>query len=205
MRPVIEAIPAVYAATRFRSTLEARWASFFDALGVRWEYEPASFIIPARKHAYTPDFRLPELEIIIEVKPCPVTDRDLVEKYEAYGPELVRRGECRLFLFAVGPPKPDMQLHGWWRHGERGFSFEPLYGIDGVVAGCIVADHLHPKRALEDRRSDGVFADLSLFELKSLSLVEVKAMLVGLSLAEIRAGTDPRPYADQYGKHCGAS
>ncbi|GAA1283524.1 hypothetical protein [Streptomyces javensis] len=32
-----------YASYRFRSRLEARWAVFFDALGIRWEYEPQSF------------------------------------------------------------------------------------------------------------------------------------------------------------------
>jgi hypothetical protein len=32
-----------YAGCRFRSRLEARWAVFFDRLGIAWEYEPEGF------------------------------------------------------------------------------------------------------------------------------------------------------------------
>lgn len=32
-----------YKGYRFRSRLEARWAVFFDVLGVRWEYEPEGY------------------------------------------------------------------------------------------------------------------------------------------------------------------
>lgn len=48
----IAAIETAYAGHRFRSRLEARWARFFDAVGITWEYEP--------EHAcrYLPDFVL---------------------------------------------------------------------------------------------------------------------------------------------------
>lgn len=39
----IKAIETVYRGYRFRSRLEARWAVFFDALGLEWEYEPEGF------------------------------------------------------------------------------------------------------------------------------------------------------------------
>jgi hypothetical protein len=32
-------IPTRYKGYHFRSRLEARWAVFFDALGLRWQYE----------------------------------------------------------------------------------------------------------------------------------------------------------------------
>lgn len=41
----------------FRSRLEARWAVFFDALGVKYEYEPEGFRLPSGKQ-YLPDFRV---------------------------------------------------------------------------------------------------------------------------------------------------
>jgi hypothetical protein len=41
---------------RFRSRLEARWAVFFETLGLRWEYEPESFDIDGEP--YLPDFRV---------------------------------------------------------------------------------------------------------------------------------------------------
>lgn len=40
----------------FRSRTEARWAVFFDALGVPWEYEPEGFELKAGW--YLPDFRV---------------------------------------------------------------------------------------------------------------------------------------------------
>lgn len=53
----IKPIPTYYNGYHFRSRLEARWAVFFDALGVGWEYEPEGFRLPSGK-AYLPDFRV---------------------------------------------------------------------------------------------------------------------------------------------------
>lgn len=53
----IRAIETVYNGYRFRSRLEARWAVFFDALGVKYEYEPEGFELPSGKR-YLPDFRV---------------------------------------------------------------------------------------------------------------------------------------------------
>ena len=40
---MIKAIETQYKGYRFRSRLEARWAVFFDALQVRWDYELEGF------------------------------------------------------------------------------------------------------------------------------------------------------------------
>jgi hypothetical protein len=53
----IKAIETSYRGYRFRSRLEARWAVFFDTLGVKWEYEPEGFELPDGDR-YLPDFRL---------------------------------------------------------------------------------------------------------------------------------------------------
>lgn len=53
---MIKAIETEYAGCIFRSRLEARWAVFFDALGVEWEHEPEGFETSAGR--YLPDFRL---------------------------------------------------------------------------------------------------------------------------------------------------
>lgn len=52
----IKPIETYYNGYRFRSRLEARWAVFFDALGVKYEYEPEGFQTPAGY--YLPDFRV---------------------------------------------------------------------------------------------------------------------------------------------------
>lgn len=44
-----------YKGYRFRSRLEARWAVFFDALGIEWEYEPEGFELDDGTR-YLPDF-----------------------------------------------------------------------------------------------------------------------------------------------------
>ena len=64
----IKAIETVYKGYRFRSRLEARWAVFFDALGVKWEYEKEGFDL-GEAGWYLPDFWLPELGVWAEIKP----------------------------------------------------------------------------------------------------------------------------------------
>jgi hypothetical protein len=64
--PTIKAIPTRYAGCHFRSRLEARWAVFFDALGVAWQYEPEGFDLDGQW--YLPDFYLPTLDVWYEVK-----------------------------------------------------------------------------------------------------------------------------------------
>lgn len=62
----IRAIETVYNGYRFRSRLEARWAVFFDAADIRYEYEPEGFEVNGER--YLPDFYLPELDTYVEVK-----------------------------------------------------------------------------------------------------------------------------------------
>ena len=54
--PAIRAIQTHYAGCYFRSRLEARWAVFFDRVGLSWEHEPEGFETDAGR--YLPDFRL---------------------------------------------------------------------------------------------------------------------------------------------------
>ncbi|MGC0143164.1 hypothetical protein [Pseudactinotalea sp. Z1732] len=71
----VKAIQTRYAGCHFRSRLEARWAVFFDHLGITWEYEPQGVIVTDRitgmsvnEHPYLPDFWLPDLGLWAEVK-----------------------------------------------------------------------------------------------------------------------------------------
>lgn len=63
----IKPIETSYKGYRFRSRLEARWAVFFDALNIRWEYEPEGFDL-GKYGYYLPDFFLPDLEAVVEIK-----------------------------------------------------------------------------------------------------------------------------------------
>lgn len=58
MSTTIPAIETRYAGYLFRSRTEARWAVFFDALGIAWEYEPEGYDL-GEVGWYLPDFWLP--------------------------------------------------------------------------------------------------------------------------------------------------
>lgn len=63
-------IETEYKGYRFRSRLEARWAVFFDELGIKYEYEPEGYDLG--EHGwYLPDFWLPTFDggMFCEVKP----------------------------------------------------------------------------------------------------------------------------------------
>jgi hypothetical protein len=64
----IKAIETVYNGYKFRSRLEARWAVFFDAMGVKYEYEPEGFDL-GEAGWYLPDFRVREWNTWVEIKP----------------------------------------------------------------------------------------------------------------------------------------
>lgn len=63
---MIKAIETEYNGYRFRSRLEARWAVFFDAVGLKWEYEKEGFDLEGTW--YLPDFWLPDWHLWVEIK-----------------------------------------------------------------------------------------------------------------------------------------
>ena len=71
----IKAIETVYNGYRFRSRLEARWAVFFDALGIKYDYEPEGFDL-GELGWYLPDFYLSGLKYYVEIKPGPLNDEE---------------------------------------------------------------------------------------------------------------------------------
>lgn len=65
---MITPIETTYKGCRFRSRLEARWAVFFDTLGITWKYEPQGYTVGPSKRPYLPDFYIPEWQAFVEVK-----------------------------------------------------------------------------------------------------------------------------------------
>ena len=63
----IKAITTYYDGYPFRSRLEARWAVFFNEMGIEYEYEPEGFILSDGTY-YLPDFYLPGFHVFFEVK-----------------------------------------------------------------------------------------------------------------------------------------
>jgi hypothetical protein len=90
----VKSLETTYGGWRFRSRLEARWAVFFDRIGVAYHYEPEGFEIAGIK--YLPDFYLPQWDSWIEVKPYlpRATDRKerrWVEKMMLLGTHIAER------------------------------------------------------------------------------------------------------------------
>jgi hypothetical protein len=80
---MISPIETKYRGYRFRSRLEARWAVFFDTLGVEWMYEPEGFDL-GKSGWYLPDFYVPHLDLYLEVKPYRHPDGNAEEKMDAF-------------------------------------------------------------------------------------------------------------------------
>lgn len=83
---MIKAIETRYKGYRFRSRLEARWAVFFDALGLKWEYEPEGFELPGG-FRYLPDFKVRDVFggwSWVEVKGVEPSPEDLAKAEALY-------------------------------------------------------------------------------------------------------------------------
>lgn len=64
----MQAIETEYAGWYFRSRLEARWAVFFDVLGLEYVYEAEGFEL-SNGMKYLPDFWFPHQDLYFEIKP----------------------------------------------------------------------------------------------------------------------------------------
>lgn len=60
-------IETIYNGYRFRARNEARWAVFFDTVGLPYEYEKEGFVLDDGAK-YLPDFWLPSLRMWVEIK-----------------------------------------------------------------------------------------------------------------------------------------
>jgi hypothetical protein len=69
----LQALPTSYSGRRFRSRVEARWAVWFDACGIPWDYEPEGYYLGTAGN-YLPDFHLENAECFFEVKGAPAND-----------------------------------------------------------------------------------------------------------------------------------
>ena len=75
MNKSIKPIETCYGGCRFRSRLEARWAIFFDAVGLKYEYEVEGFEMNGIR--YLPDFYIPSLNRWFEIKAKPLDEYEM--------------------------------------------------------------------------------------------------------------------------------
>lgn len=96
------AIPTEYKGYKFRSRTEARWAVFFDTLGIRWDYEFQGFSLGAKHIRYLPDFYMPDWNKYVEIKPLDTIKREEVEKAA-----LLVQYEGKPVVMLLGQPWPE--------------------------------------------------------------------------------------------------
>lgn len=129
------AIPTTYRGCRFRSRLEARWAVFFDHLGIGWQYEPQGYLVGANR-PYLPDFLL-ECGTWVEVKGTEdQLDHRLMRESALDLPQMSATGEPGPKLLVLGPvPIPYVDAvpgdHGWLGLTPDGRDDEILFGTYG--------------------------------------------------------------------------
>ncbi len=111
---MIKAIQTQYSNVLFRSRIEARWAVFFDLLGLPWQYELECFEFDGVR--YLPDFWLPRQKKWVEIKGSDFkttsADGDKVSKFATAIGEVV-------YVFAGGIPNvsgdlPENDLGSDW-------------------------------------------------------------------------------------------
>lgn len=108
----IQAIETRYGGHRFRSRLEARWAVFFDTLGIKWEYEPQGYVVDGTP--YLPDFLLTQCGTWVEVKGHgDDLDVSLIQAAAERLPEMPYQWEPGPRLMILGPI-PEPRTDGDW-------------------------------------------------------------------------------------------
>lgn len=110
----IRSIETEYNGYRFRSRLEARWAVFFDALGVDYEYEPEGFELGDGTR-YLPDFYLPDVNggIYVEVKGK--MDDESRSKTEAFR----ERSDTPLYIVGGIPTQGELECEDAYSYVKR--------------------------------------------------------------------------------------
>ena len=116
----IQAIQTEYKGYKFRSRLEARWAVFFDALDVRWEYEKEGYEFDDGTK-YLPDFWLPKFELFIEVKGMDPSENEL------HKVKLLREQSGHDVALVIGiPPEVKIQWNGFMEPGLNKIFCSPV-------------------------------------------------------------------------------
>lgn len=142
----MRALDTQYKGYRFRSRLEARWAVFFDALGIEYQYEPQGYELrpvglprPIDEGGadwenddkygplpYLPDFWLPQQECWIEIKP---TEPSTLEVLKAARLSAATQKDVYLFFGPIPYPLDELNLD---IEGEYDGAYRIFAGGDGM-------------------------------------------------------------------------
>lgn len=123
-------IPTKYDGYKFKSRIEARWAVFFNELGISYEYEKEGFVL-SDGVCYLPDFWIPNMKCWVEIKGQEPTG---LEEWKCQ--ELAKLGHD-VYLISGPIPNPVDKLYGnttmfeyWEKEGHPG-AYKRYFGDGG--------------------------------------------------------------------------
>jgi hypothetical protein len=164
-------IETIYKGYRFRSRGEARWAVFFDAVGLPYDYEKEGFVLDDGTK-YLPDFWLPSLKLWVEVK----SDIEIIESIPAdsdlfSAPLIQKLRSCDLFKLMrrfrdsqqwpvaciIGQPgKHRIWFFGWDMSDSSAGEYEDDNAILCMANGRVTLD-VHIKSPDREIYSDSLY------------------------------------------------
>lgn len=107
---MLKAIDTLYNGNYFRSRMEARWAVFFDAAGIQYQYEPEGFDL-GNGIKYLPDFYLPQFKCYAEVKPGILSHEEDIIRHSDYKKwHLFTKEKELIFLFGNPHTRPFLKM-----------------------------------------------------------------------------------------------
>jgi hypothetical protein len=139
-----QSIEAYYGGCRFRTRVEARWAAFFDALRIRWQYDYDGFAFDGIYRQ--PDFYLPDIDALFEVQETPTPDPGAIAKAK-----LLAIASWRSVFIFSGPP---ISKKEWALEKEKNPDWDQ--GIH-----CWYESNMAKQERLECPRSQWVFQDVN--------------------------------------------
>jgi hypothetical protein len=116
--------PTLYRGVYMRSKTEAKAAAWIESQGWKWVYEPESFL--QEKDQYTPDFYIPDIDALIEVKPFEFLSEvqrirriaaSIKKTFAVISP--VMDGFEIVDLYGRLDPCDGIDPHGWGWHSEE--------------------------------------------------------------------------------------
>ena len=162
---MLKAIDTAYKGHLFRSRLEARWAVFFDALGLQWEYEVEGYDLDGVW--YLPDFKVktPQGSIMwIEVKNFETRSDKKFARFSEAVMAAAGHGEWPRTALVFGTPLQFINCN--MRFCPRcGLPTDNSYSIHGMMSGsnapwydywCDPCDFETPSGGDNPRYEDGL-------------------------------------------------
>lgn len=142
--------PTVFNGIEYRSATEARWAVFFNCLGVDFQYEPKAFSLSTGV-GYLPDFYVEDFNAFFEVKP---SDDKIVteEAFKARQLSLDHPG-MNVWL-AIGAPSAATR-NILVLNSPKGI-VQDMNGSE-LSTEDLLSDEKYRFQFLEDRRDEGVY------------------------------------------------